>query len=338
LTDAPLVELHTHVEGALTPARLIALAERHGRPDLVPACLDGSGKSFSFMDFREFLKCYRDATAVLVTPRDYADVARDLVAMLVADGVARCEAAVSYGVLLWRGIDPVAIQGALWEVAQEAQERHRLALRFVPDAVRQFGPDPARRVLDAALRAGPERGVVGFGIGGDELARPAGDFARVCEEARAAGLGVTIHAGEVGGPAQVRDAVLACGAARIGHGVGAVLGPAGPDGARVAPDPAETDATLALLRDRRVFVELCPGANRRLGLVPHGAGWPWRRFVDAGVPCALNTDDRGLFGLDLRGEYARAAADGGLDAAQLARMRADAAGAGFGIGAPPTPR
>ena len=27
------VELHTHLEGAVTPARLIALSERHGQPD-----------------------------------------------------------------------------------------------------------------------------------------------------------------------------------------------------------------------------------------------------------------------------------------------------------------
>ncbi len=330
MQSAPLVELHTHVEGALAPARLRALAARHGRPDVAESCLTGVGDRFRIAGFADFLRLYRDATAVLVTPRDYADVARDLVAGLVADGVGRCEAFVSYGVLLWRGLDPRPIQDALWDVAQEARGRHGLVLRYVPDAVRQFGPEAARRALDAAATAGAARGVVGFGIGGDELAAPAGVFAAVCEEARAAGLGVTLHAGEVGGPAQVRAAVEECGATRIGHGIGAVLGPLAPDGTRAAPPPGVVAGTLALLRERRVFVELCPGANRRLGVVPPGAGWPWRAFLDAGVPCGLGTDDRGLFGIDLRGERARAAAEGGLGEAEFARMRADAQAAVFG--------
>ncbi len=325
----PQFELHTHVEGALTPARLEALSGRHGRTVELGARQLRADRLFDFTDFHGFLRCYRDATAFLSTPLDYADVAHDLVAMLVADGVVHCEASVSYGVLLWRGINPEPIQAALWEVAQEARERHDMTLRFIPDAVRQFGVEPARRVLEAALRAGWQRGVVGFGIGGDEMSRPAAEFARVCEEAREAGLGVTIHAGEVGGAEQVRDAVSSCGATRIGHGIGAVLGPVGPDGARVEPAPAEVEATLALLRSRRVFIELCPGANRRLNLVPAGRTWPWGRFLEAGVPCALNTDDRGFFGLDLRGEYARAAAEGGFSPQTAQQCREAARRAAF---------
>lgn len=322
------IELHTHVEGALTPSRLRELAARHGLSGLPAACLAADGRAFAFAGFRDFLRLYRDATSCLRTPADYHAVALDLAGMLAWDGVVYAEASVSYGVLLWRGIDPRPIQAALWEAAAEADERLGVEMRFIPDAVRQFGPDAAWRALEKAAQAGRPLGVVGFGLGGDEAALPAAAFAAVCAGARAAGLGVTIHAGETGGPEAVRDAVLACGAARIGHGIGAVLGPLR-DGARAAPPPAAVDETCALLASRRVFVELCPGSNLATGAVPDAAGHPLLEFLARGVPCGLNTDDRGLFGLDLRGEYERAAETHGLAAAAADAMQRDALAAAF---------
>ena len=46
-----------------------------------------------------------------------------------------------------------------------------------------------------------------------------------------------------------------------------------------------------------------------------------RAFLDAGVPCCLNTDDPALFGLSLRGEYGRAKDLLGLTAAEQRRMQ-----------------
>jgi adenosine deaminase len=229
------------------------------------------------------------------------------------------------------------VQRALHEAAVEARERHGVAIRWLPDAVRQLGPDAAARVLEAAVAAGRGLGVVGFGIGGDETAIPATAFAGVCAGAWQAGLGVTIHAGETGGPDAVRDAVLECGATRIGHGIGAVLGPVigwedpagrGPVAVRAAPEPDEIEATLALLAARRVFVELCPGSNRVTGVLG-AAAYPLRAFLGRGIPCCLNTDDRGLFGLDLRGEYGRAAAAHALSSVEIATMQSQAAAASF---------
>jgi adenosine deaminase len=330
MRGSPLIELHTHLEGSLAPARLIALAERHALPAVPAACLTPEGGRYRQLSgFADFLDLYKAVTAVIRTPADHHAVALDLAAALARDGVAYAEVSVSYGVLLRREIDPRPIQTALHEAAEEARERLDVRMRWIPDAVRQFGPAAARQVLDAALAGGRPRGVVGFGIGGDEAAVSATDFAAVCADARAAGLGVTIHAGETGGPDAVRDAVLACGAARVGHGIGAVLGPLR-DGARAAPATAEIDDTLALLAERRVFVELCPGGNLALGVLESAAAHPLRAFLDHGVPCGLGTDDRALFGLDLRGEYARAAAVHDLTAAEAAGMQSAALAASFG--------
>ena len=312
------VELHTHLEGSLTPARLIALARRHDQPGLPLACLTPDGGAYRFSGFHGFLDLFRRATSVLRTPRDYHEVALDLGAQLAADGVGYAEVTVSYGVMLRRSIDPPAVQRALAEAAAEVAGTLGPVMRWIPDAVRQWGLEEAWPAFAAAAACGRDQGVVGFGLGGDEAAGPATDFAPLFAEVRAAGLGVTIHAGEVtamgeGALRSIRQAVEDCGARRLGHGTAA------------AADPA----LLALLAERGVFVELCPRSNVLTGAVPDLAAHPLAAFLAAGVPCCLNTDDRGFFGLDLVGEYAEAARVLHLDAAAAQAMHTQARAAAF---------
>lgn len=312
------IELHTHLEGSITPARLVALAERHGQPGLPAACLDAGGEAFRYEGFAGFLQLYRDVTKVLRTPDDFRELAVDLAGQLADDGVVYAEVTVSYGVLLRRELAPGPIQRALHDAAQQVEAEQGVILRWIPDAVRQWGLDDARRAWEPAARAGRALGVVGFGLGGDETAGPAADFADLFAEVRGEGLGVTIHAGEVpamgdGARRSIREAVEACGARRVGHGTAA----AG------APD------LLELLAGHGVHVEACPGSNLATGAVAELADHPLRAFLDAGVSCGLNTDDRGLFGLDLTGEFAAARAAFGLTDAEEAGLTAAARAAVF---------
>lgn len=312
------VELHTHLEGSVTPARLRALSERHGRPGLPGACLDPSGQAFVFAGFHGFLDLYKRVTSVIRTPQDFHDLALDLALQLRDDDVVYAEVSVSYGVLLARGLEPGPVQAALAEAAAQAREAHGVTLRWLPDAVRQFGLDAAWRAWECAERAGRAQGVVGFGLGGDETNGPAATFAALFAAVARAGLGVSIHAGEVTAMGEaardsIRQAIDACGATRLGHGLAA------------AADPE----LMRELARRGVFLELCPRSNVATGAIRSLAGHPLRAFMDAGVPCCLNTDDRTLFGLDLRGEYEAARAGLDLTAAEESLMHEAAAHAAF---------
>jgi adenosine deaminase len=290
------VELHTHLEGSVTPGRLILLAEKYGQPGLPATCLNKEGDAYHFDGFHGFLELFKHVTSLLRTPADFHDAARDLGAQLATDGVDYAEVTLSYGVLLMRRIDPLPVQRALAEAAAEVREADGVALRWIPDAVRQWGVDKAWRAWEAAATAGRDLGVVGFGLGGDETAGPAAEFADLFAEVKAERFGVTIHAGEIPGMGatasadSIRQAVEDCGADRIGHGLAA------------AADPL----ILATLAARNVFVEMCPGSNLATGAITAWGDHPLRAFLDVGVPCCLNTDDRALFGLDLEGEYQRA--------------------------------
>ena len=82
-------------------------------------------------------------------------------------------------------------------------------------------------------------------MGGDELAYPTVNFRPAFDLARQDGLRIVCHAGEIGGPDSVREAIELLGAERIGHGIA------------VMRDPA----LAATLATRRVILEICPTSN-----------------------------------------------------------------------------
>ncbi|MBK6898763.1 MAG: adenosine deaminase family protein [bacterium] len=308
-----LLELHVHLEGSLAPELLRALAERYGQPGVPAACLTPDGSRYlPVAGFAQFLERYKAVVSLLRTPRDYHEAALGLGAALAGQGVIYAEVTVGYGVMHRQGVATEPVQLALHEAAAQVAQERGVRMLWQADAVRQWGADAAWKALEAALRCGPGLGVVAFGVGGDETALPAGDFAPLLAAAAREGFGTTLHAGETGGAASVRDAVLA-GAQRIGHATAAGGAP----------------EVLAMMAGAGVFAELCPGSNVATGAVGGYAAHPLRAFLAAGVPCCLNTDDPALFGLSLRGEYERAREALGLLEVEERRMQAQALSACF---------
>ena len=138
------------------------------------------------------------------------------------------------------------------------------------------------------------------------------DFAWSFDAAREAGLRLTAHAGEWGGPDSVRDAIRDLGVERIGHGV------------RAIEDPALVDR----IAEAGIVLEVCPGSNVVLGIYPAFAAHPIERLRAAGVKVTISTDDPPFFHTTMRHEYDQLAqAFGWNDAvfADIARTSAEAA-------------
>ena len=285
----PKAELHLHLEGTMEPATVVALAKKYG--DLLTE--QAVASRYAARDFNAFIEAYKWVTSYLRAPADYALVACRMCEQLLAQNVVYAEITLSAGVMLLRKQDVSANFSALRE-AVAPYARRGLRLQWIFDAVRQFGADAAREVARCAAEL-HGAGVIAFGMGGDELARPAAEFRDVYEYAAAHGLRRLVHAGEIGGPESVRQAVHSLGAERIGHGIAA------------AADPS----LMALLAERSIGLEVCPTSNLRTGALARHLGHPdaglaehpLPRLLRAGIPISLSTDDPAMFSTSLNGEY-----------------------------------
>jgi adenosine deaminase len=138
------------------------------------------------------------------------------------------------------------------------------------------------------------RGIVGIDIAGP---RPGGtryDYRQVqpiVDEARAAGLGVTIHVGEEGGNfgrEEVAEVVEVLRPDRIGHGILA----------------AGDEELMRELREAEVVLEICPTSNLLTKALADedAVRQVFRAFVDAGVRFTIATDGPEMMRTHLRDE------------------------------------
>jgi adenosine deaminase len=144
-------------------------------------------------------------------------------------------------------------------------------------------------IIAAKAIAWQDRGVVAVDIAGPVV--PGfrfADYRDLFARVRRAGLGVTVHAGETGGPEEVREAVEALEPTRIGHGVKSVRDP----------------KVMGLLRERGVVLEVCPSSNLQTRVLASHAELRtvMRSLVDNGVRFALSTDGPEMLGSYLRDE------------------------------------
>ena len=276
-TELRKAELHVHLEGSVEPETVLEID-----PSLDEATVR---EKYDHCDFSGFIRSYVWINRQLRTPEHYGLIARRLLQRLHLQNVEHAEINVSVGVILWKEQD---FDGMFQALEAEA-ESSPVSVRWIFDAVRQFGADAAMRVAEFAADR-TNRGVVGFGIGGDEALGPCGWFKDVFAFARANGLALMPHAGETVGPESVW-AALSIGADRIGHGI------------RSAEDPD----LMRELRERDIPLEVCITSNICTGAVPSLDAHPVRRLFDAGVPLTLNTDDPALFRTTLANEYRVAA-------------------------------
>ena len=160
---------------------------------------------------------------------------------------------------------------------------------------RTFTQEQNEVIVDKAIRYG-SRGVVGVDIAGP---RPhPGRYAYralepLVDEARAAGLGVTIHVGEEGGHVgveEIGDVLEHLRPERIGHGILA----------------ARDEEAMRILRESSTVLELCPTSNLLTGAVAGEAELAeiCRTFSDRGVLFTVATDGPEMMRTHLQDELA----------------------------------
>ncbi|HTE04819.1 MAG TPA: adenosine deaminase [Planctomycetota bacterium] len=317
------IDLHCHVDGAARPGTLLELAREAGLrlpgqtvEELLPHVRVPPGSR----SLDDFLATFELFYPVLAVPGAMGRVARELVEDAAADGVIHLEARFC-----------PALQADV-----PGPARTRSGGRTPEDVLRETLAGLAAgaaatgcsvgaivccyRSLDVAANAElvrlalahHGRGVVGLDLAGPERLAGA-PVAALFARAHAAGLPITVHAGEAAGPESVREAIDVLHARRLGHGVAL----------------ARDAALAATVAGRGIALECCLTSNLQTGAAPSLAGHPFDALRRAGLVVTLNTDDPAVCGTTLSAELALAQRTWGDDLPALAALQHAAAGAAF---------
>jgi len=279
LLPLPKVELHLHLEGCISPSEARILADR--KPAGQGIGPSGLAACYRHGTLGDFLVHFGRLVDLLADPADLVWLFRRVQGRLCRQGVVYAELRVSPSVWERHGIPAEETLDALLVAARTGVPR----CSFIVDGVRQWDRRGLIRDFELALgRRG--RGVVAFGLGGDEAAAPARLFSELAQEARKHRFPIIPHAGEGLGAEEVASALDLFDPPRIGHGIRA----------------AESPALVAELVRRGTHLEVCPTSNRRTGAVPRGKRHPLAQLWAAGVSLSIGTDDPGLFRTTLNRE------------------------------------
>lgn len=301
---APKAELHVHLEGAIPPATLLALARRHG-VELPAESEEGLTRWFQFRDFDHFSRIYGTICECLQDAEDFERTVYDVGAELARQNVRYAEVSVSAARHHIRGIESDTFIAGINRGRERVQRDFGLQMRWIFTIIRRWD-DPslvrpmADYVTDLSIEAMTD-GVVALGLAGPEAGAPPEPFQPWFDRARAAGLHSAPHAGEMAGPESVWGAIRALGAERLAHGVRAV----------------EDPGLVAYLAGHAIALDVCPHSNVCLGVYPRLEDHPLPRLVEAGVTVTVNSDDPPMFSTTLTDDLLTLADPFGLSAAAV---------------------
>jgi len=309
----PKIELHEHLDGSLRPATILELAAHDGvrLPTTDPAALArilSPGPS----SLEVYLQAFAVTTSVMQTEASLRRVAFEMVEDWHRDGVVYGEVRFAPELHVRGGLSMEQVVEAVLRGLEDGRRAYPVDTGLILCSMRHAPPTLATAELVKAYR---DDGVVAFDLAGAEAPFPPALHRAAFEFCAEHLLAATCHAGEVTGPGFIREALTACRALRIGHGV-RLIQEWGAD--RRLPGPGSLSRWIL---DRRIPLELCLTSNLQTRAAETLADHPFDLFRRAGLRVTLNTDNRLVSATSLTGELSLAAGQWGLSAAELTELQ-----------------
>ncbi len=306
------IDLHLHLDGAITPgiARQIADVQDFPLPQDEFELEKLLTVTQNCRDLNEFLDRFELPISLLQTPEGLRDAVTLVSENVRSQGVIYAELRFAPQSHTRRGMTQEdAIKAALAGLAET-----KLKANLILCCMRGSGNE--RQNLETVELARKylteDGGVTAVDLAGAEAIFPTAYYEKLFARIRKYGIPYTIHAGEADGPESVRKAVE-FGAKRVGHGV------------RIFEDPD----TIRLVKEAGVTLEMCPTSNRQTCAIGNMADYPLMDFLRQGLKVTLNTDDMGIEGITLAGEFRYLEKEFGLTGMQEKILLSNAVDAAF---------
>lgn len=299
----PKAELHCHLEGAIQPATLIMLADRHGIP-LPFSDEEGAVRFFEFTSLNQFISIAALPCETLRTAADFEMVALDLAADAARQGITYREVFFTYAAHARRNIPWAEVVSGIAAGREKGKAQYGVEMVFIADIGRTISPEDGVRLTEMAYADRGLAPIIGIGLDGQEIGYPAHRHKPAFDLAVRLGLHRVAHAGEDVGPESVWDAIDSLHVERIDHGV------------RSIEDPV----LIVRLAETQIPLTVCPLSNVALKVYPSLADHPFKKLMDAGVFVTVNSDDPPMFHSDLLDNYVAVADTFGFGPDEISKI------------------
>lgn len=296
LKSLGLADLHRHFDGCVRPLTLWNLSQKYY--SAIPG--------LNYEEFCRYLRYDPTKDRSLIDYLDKFDVplqytqfydnllqiAFEIAEDAYAEGIRTLELRLNPVIHRRAGLTTRQVLHAVRKGLMKFQKDHPdFDCGIIVIALRDHGGNLARILLREILGEHHQYhdrvGVVGFDVAGAERPYPPILFTGAYELAAEMGFYKTAHVGEDEGPERIWEALDCLGPHRLGHAVSA----------------ARDGALLRRLARERILVEVCLSSNLQTGAVRSLSEHPLPRFLEAGVPCCLCTDNTTVSSTHLINEY-----------------------------------
>ena len=297
----PKAELHLHIEGALEPELMFAIAARNNI-SLPYASVEEVRAAYRFSNLQDFLDIYYAGANAMLETQDFYDLTWAYLERAFTQNVRHVEIFFDPQTHTMRGVAFATVIDGISRALDDANARLGISSRLILCFLRHLDEKAALETLDAAMHYRDR--IAGVGLDSSERGNPPGKFREAFRRARDAGFVAVAHAGEEGPAEYVREALETLEVVRIDHGNNAL----------------EDAGLVAELVRRRIPLTVCPLSNVKLCVVDDIASHPLKRMLDLGLFVTVNSDDPAYFGGYVNENYIAVAEALELSKEELAQL------------------
>ncbi|MEE1313512.1 MAG: adenosine deaminase [Lachnospiraceae bacterium] len=281
------IDLHLHLDGAITPQIARKLAKLQGIPlfDDEEKLKEQLSVPADCNNLNDFLKCFELPLSLLQTEAGVEEAIYLVQEAVKADGVIYGEIRFAPQLHCRQGLSQEQVVIA----ALKGLKRSSLACNLILCCMR--GENLEKANLETVYLAKKylvvDGGITAIDLAGAEGLYPTKDYESIFKIAVEERIPFTIHAGEAAGADSIWQAIK-FGASRIGHGIRA----------------QEDNNLMKELADKNICLELCPTSNRQTKAVLDMNQYPLGQFLEQGLCVTINTDDMAISRTNIQKEFA----------------------------------
>lgn len=302
----PKVELHIHLEGTLSLELIEELAKKNQIDLPMP-----KEELFTFTGLADFLEHLNLICSLVKDGEDAKKLAYRYAKYASSQNIMYTE--VMTNPTHWKALTYKELVPNILEGFDQAYEEGYCDCRLMVSLLRSQTKREALEVV-RWMKSNRHPRLIGLSIDGNEAESQQSNrvMYEAFLEARNAGFGITVHAGESSPAEGVTEALDILGAMRIDHGVRAI----------------SDEALLKRLADSQIPLNVCLTSNL-MELYGSVKEHPLGRLYERRIPVTVSTDDPELMGINLCGELELAADTYGWTEQDLIQIQKNAIRASF---------